>query len=210
MLPTPDQLIAFTFAAVLLIVTPGLDTALILRTTASDGPRRALMAGIGIALGCLGWGLMVAVGLGAVLNASQLAYDILRWVGAAYLVYLGLKMLRSPRHGYTDAISDRQTTSAGKWLVRGFLTNILNPKMGVFYVSFLPQFLPSTTDVLAGTVLLATIHAVLGITWFAVLIVATRPISRALRDGRIVTWLDRITGGVFVVFGVRLAFEGGR
>ena len=201
---------AFSVAAALLTITPGLDTALVLRTTASEGARRALLAGLGIALGCLVWGLVVAAGLGALLAASRLAYDALRWLGAGYLLYLGVRLLWSPRREYAADVSPRSGTTGMRWLIRGFLTNILNPKVGVFYVSFLPQFIPARTDVAGMTVLLAAIHAALGLCWFATLILATRPIARLLRKGAIVTWLDRATGGVFVAFGVRLAVSNHR
>ncbi|MEO5866326.1 MAG: LysE family translocator [Sphingomonas sp.] len=206
----PDHLIAFTIAATLLTLTPGLDTALILRTTASEGARRAMMAGLGIALGCFAWGIVVAIGLGALLAASRLAYDMLRWIGAAYLLYLGIKLIRSPQREFAVSAPDQPSTSGAQWLARGFLTNILNPKVGVFYVSFLPQFIASDANVAVTTILLTAIHALLGIAWFASLILATRPIARLLRRGAVVTWLDRVTGGVFVAFGIRLAAAGSR
>ena len=100
-------LAAFTLTAALLTITPGLDTALVLRTAAAEGPRRAMLAAIGIALGCLGWGAVVGAGLGALLAASQLAYDVLRWAGAAYLLYLGTKLLLNPRRSLE--LADRKS-----------------------------------------------------------------------------------------------------
>ncbi|HEX8262404.1 MAG TPA: LysE family transporter, partial [Allosphingosinicella sp.] len=91
MTPLQQSLIAFTLAAALLTVTPGLDTALVLRTAAAEGARRALAAALGICLGCLAWGVLVAVGLGVLLQASELAYAVLKWIGAAYLLYLGVR-----------------------------------------------------------------------------------------------------------------------
>src|SRR5687767_1909404 len=135
MSPLEQSLIAFTVAAALLTVTPGLDTALVLRTAAAEGPRRATLATLGIATGCLIWGALVALGLGALLAASQLAFTVLKWVGAAYLVWLGIGMILKPRQTF-DA--GQAQPSAGSFR-RGLLTNLLNPKVGVFYVSFLPQ-----------------------------------------------------------------------
>jgi threonine/homoserine/homoserine lactone efflux protein len=94
-----EALLAFTVAAGLLTVTPGLDTALVLRTAAVEGSRRALAAGLGVCLGCLGWGIVVAVGLGALLAVSETAYAVLRWAGAAYLIYLGAQMILGTRSG---------------------------------------------------------------------------------------------------------------
>jgi threonine/homoserine/homoserine lactone efflux protein len=197
-------LIAFTAAAGLLTVAPGLDTALVLRTAATDGPRPAALAGLGIAGGCLVWAALVAVGLGALLAASELAYQILRFAGAAYLIYIGYRMLRHPRRGFLIA----GVTARGRGaLARGALTNLLNPKVGVFYVSFLPQFVPHGVPVAPFILLLGLIHAVLGLVWFACLIIATRPIARLLRRPAVVTSVDRVTGGLFVAFGVGLALE---
>ncbi|WFL76861.1 LysE family translocator [Altererythrobacter arenosus] len=203
MLPPTEYLLAFSIAALLLTITPGLDTALVLRTAAVEGGRRALQAGLGIAAGCLGWGLIAAAGLGALLAASEAAYNVLRWIGALYLFYLGFKLLRAPAREFASDLP-RQGDSSQGWFWRGFLTNMLNPKVGVFYVSFLPQFIPLGTNVFASSTVLALIHAVLGIGWFVALILATRPISRVLRRPTVTQWLDRITGLVFVGFGVRL------
>ena len=200
MFPGPEFLIAFTMAAALLTITPGLDTALVLRTAASESPGHALLAGIGIAMGCLGWGMIVAVGLGALLAASELAY----------LFYLGWRLLRSPRRSLDLARLPGTRANGLQWLGRGFLTNMLNPKVGVFYVSFLPQFIPQGADVMASTVLLAAIHATLGILWFIVLIAATRPLAGLLQRGSVLVWLDRLTGGIFVAFGVRLLASSSR
>lgn len=201
------HLLAFSIAAAFLTITPGLDTALILRTSVAEGGRRAFTAGLGIAAGCFGWGLLVAVGLGALLQVSTLAYDLLRWIGAAYLLYLGVKLLRSPRQDFAVGTSSATSTSASRWFAQGFLTNMLNPKVGIFYVSFLPQFIPVDYNVPAMAALLSAIHALLGIAWFGLLIGATRPVTALLRRGSVVAWLDRVTGGVFVTFGAKLALS---
>jgi threonine/homoserine/homoserine lactone efflux protein len=208
-LETTAALLAFTATAAVLTITPGLDTALVLRTAAAEGPRRAMLAAAGIALGCLGWGLVVGAGLGALLAASQLAYDGLRWAGALYLLYLGIKLIRAPRQALELAVSDEAAvgTRRPNWLLRGFLTNMLNPKIGVFYVSFLPQFIPAGASALGWSVLLAAIHNVLGLIWFGALVLATRPLLAALRKPGVMAWLDRLTGALFIAFGVKLALS---
>lgn len=201
-------LLAFTATAAVLTITPGLDTALVLRTAAAEGPRRAMLAAAGIALGCLGWGLVVGAGLGALLAASQLAYNVLRWAGALYLLYLGIKLIRAPRRALGLAVSDEaNAANQPNWLLRGFLTNMLNPKVGVFYVSFLPQFIPAGSSVLGWSVLLAAIHNVLGLIWYTALIMVTRPLLAALRKPGVMAWLDRLTGALFIAFGLKLALS---
>jgi threonine/homoserine/homoserine lactone efflux protein len=203
--PLASSLASFTLAAGLLTVTPGLDTMLVLRTAAAEGPRRAMLAALGIAIGCLTWGLAVAFGLGALLAASRLAYRILKYAGAAYLVYLGAQAILSKRpHSPDPGAAIRHGGSAA--LRRGLLTNLLNPKVGIFYVSFLPQFVPAGMDVAATILLLVSIHILLGLSWLALLIMGTGKVAAALRRPRLARALDRLTGGIFLLFGLRLAF----
>ena len=202
-----EALAAYVVAAGLLTLTPGLDTALILRTAAVEGPRRAAFAAMGINIGCLIWGALVALGLGALLAASTLAFTVLKWVGAAYLVWLGLSLILKPRERFEVSAGVTSTGSELAWMRRGLLTNVLNPKVGVFYVSFLPQFLPDGVQAGPFIFLLAVIHVVLGSMWSTVLIMGTRPIAGVLQRAAVVRWLDRLTGGVFLAFGVRLALE---
>ena len=208
-------LVAFTAAAGLLTITPGLDTALVLRTAALEGSQRALLAGAGICMGCLAWGLAASVGLGGLLAVSRLGYDTLRMVGACYLIFLGAKLFfRAPlvlaepdQPEWPRAAEGNRSNGGRQWFARGFLTNILNPKVGVFYVTFLPQFVPSGVNVTAFSMLLAAIHATEGALWFAALTLATRPLSSWLRRPRVARVLDRTTG---VVLGLELVFDSRR
>ncbi len=201
-------LIAYIAAASLLTVTPGIDTALVLRTAVTRGAREGALTGSGIATGCFGWAALVAFGLGAVLAASAFAYTALRWLGAAYLLWLGYKMLRFPRRTFVTG----SAVSAGrhKAFPTGLLTNLLNPKVGVFYVSFLPQFVPAGVRVAPYMLLLGAIHALLGLIWFACLIAATRPLARFLAKPAVVQVCDRLTGGMFLAFGLGLALDSRR
>lgn len=198
-------LLAFTGAAILLTITPGLDTAMVLRTAAAEGPRKAALAGLGICAGCFAWGLAVALGLGALLAASETAYTVLKWVGAAYLAWMGLGMIFKPR-SRIDLESGGKRWGGGPF-ARGLLNNLLNPKIGVFYVSFLPQFAPPGVPAGPFIVLLVSIHVATTIPWFAALIGATRPLKAWLSRAPVVRWLDRVTGGVFIAFGAKLALD---
>jgi threonine/homoserine/homoserine lactone efflux protein len=201
------SLTTFIATVSLLTIAPGLDTALVLRTTATSGPRKAALAGLGIAVGCFCWATLVALGLGALLAASQLAYTALRWVGAAYLLWIGYRMLRHPRQSFPAAARGDGRPVA---FMTGLLTNLLNPKVGVFYVSFLPQFVPRGVPVAPFILLLGAIHGLLGLIWFGCLITATRPLSRFLRQPAVIQTCDRLTGGIFVAFGVGLALQSRR
>lgn len=180
---------------------------MVLRNAASGGPRSGAGAAIGICAGLLVWGLCAAFGLTALLSASQLAFNVVKWMGAAYLVYLGAKLLLRPRAALNE-LEARETvprSGTGQALLRGFLTNVLNPKVGIFYVTFLPQFIPHTANVAGFSLLLAGIHVVLTLLWFCVLIALTVPLGRILAKPAVVKALDRLTGCVFVGFGAKLA-----
>lgn len=202
------SLLAFAAAAGLLTLTPGVDTALVLRTAATAGPRAGAAAGLGICLGLLGWGLAAAVGLAALLAASPLAFTALKWAGAAYLLYLGVRMLAAPRTAALSApMAPAGARDAGLAAPfrRGLLTNALNPKVGVFYVTFLPQFIPAGIAAPGFSLLLAGLHVLLSLVWFALLIALTVPLGRLLARPAVVLGLDRATGCVFIAFGLRLA-----
>jgi len=202
----PALFFAFVAAAALLTVTPGVDNAMVLRAAATEGARSGIFAALGISLGCLLWAGAVSVGLGALLHASELAYTILKWIGAAYLIWLGLKLLLKPRTQLNE--TDAPAPQAGFAAMRaGFFTNVTNPKIGVFYVTFLPQFIPQGANVAAYSFLLASVHVIIGLAWFAALIAATVPIGRMLRRPSVVRTLDRVTGGVFIAFGLKLAIS---
>jgi threonine/homoserine/homoserine lactone efflux protein len=203
-------LAAFVVAAGIFTITPGFDTALVLRTAATDGARSAAAAAAGICLGCLVWGVGAAFGLTALLAASELAFSALKWLGAAYLMYLGIWSLLWPRAG-AAAPAMAPFTPAGGWHMdafrRGLLTNLLNPKVGVFYITFLPQFIPPGVNVGLFSLALAAIHVALSLIWFNVLIALTVPLNRFLARPRVVRTLDRLTGCIFVGFGLKLALS---
>lgn len=202
----PALFAAFLAAATILTLTPGVDTAMVLRAATVEGRRSAVLAAMGIGAGCLLWGAAVALGLGALLRASELAYGAVKVAGAVYLLWLGAGLLLHPRQALAeDAETGKTDRRDAFW--RGLLTNLLNPKVGVFYVTFLPQFVPQGASVALTTFLLVCVHVVLGLVWFAALIAATQPLGRFLRRPRAVRWLDRLTGAIFVGFGLRLALN---
>jgi threonine/homoserine/homoserine lactone efflux protein len=189
-----------------LTITPGLDTALILRTSLLSGKRPAWGVVLGIQLGTLLWGLLTAMGLSALLGASQTAYDVLRWAGAAYLVWMGVRMLLAKGHDAPES-PEGQEVRFRTGFRRGLVTNLLNPKVGAFYVAMLPQFIPADAPHAAMGLLLAGVHVGEGLVWSAALIWFATLMSGVLRTARVRRALDRLTGVVVVGFGLRLATE---
>jgi threonine/homoserine/homoserine lactone efflux protein len=211
-----QALLSFILAAGLLTITPGLDTALVLRTAAVEGEKKALLAGVGICSGCLLWGAAASFGLSALLAVCGFAYNVLRIVGAIYLGYLGIKLFlrafafTSSNNPAKPVWKEHRSTDHSLWLKRGLLTNLLNPKVGMFYLSFLPQFIPVGVHVWSFSMLLASIHATEGILWFLLLANATESLSGWLRQRRVVTALDSAMGAIFIAFGLKLAFDKAR
>ncbi|MBC8952273.1 LysE family translocator [Xenorhabdus sp. PB62.4] len=203
-----DSLLAFTVAATLLTLTPGLDTALVLRTATAEGSKKAFQAALGINAGCFIWGAMVAFGLGTLIAVSELAFNILKWCGALYLCWLGIQMIWYPKKDLAEEVSS--SVKGHNWFIRGMLGNVLNPKMGVFYVSFLPQFIPQGHSAILWTFSLVTIHVLLGTLWSLSLIYATRPLSHLLRRENVIKWMNRATGGLFLFFAFKLVLSSRR
>jgi len=201
--------LTFSVAAGLLTMAPGLDTALVLRTAAVEGSRRAMMAASGICLGCLTWGLAAALGMGALLAVSHIGYSALRIVGACYLIYLGIRLLFRNHNDASLTVRGEEPRERKHkaWFVRGYLTNLLNPKVGVFYVTFLPQFVPAGAPIVSFSMLLATIHAFEGIVWLASISYAVRFFSGWFRRPRVTKSIDCVTGTVLAGFGAELLFE---
>lgn len=195
---------SFALVVGLLTLTPGLDTALILRTSALGHRRQAWGVVLGIQTGTLVWGTLSSAGVTALLTASQVAYEVLRWGGAAYLVWMGVGMLRG--RGTQAVVEDEPTDGGfGQGWRRGTLTNLLNPKVGVFYVAVLPQFIPAGAPHFAAGVALTCVHVVEGVLWSAVLVGFAKAVRGWLRRPSARRLMDRVTGTVVVGFGLKLA-----
>ncbi|MBO0870949.1 MAG: LysE family translocator [Micromonosporaceae bacterium] len=222
-----QALLAFAAFAAVLTITPGLDTMLVVRTAAVAGRRAGMAAGIGIGIGTLCWAAASALGITALLTASQLAYDGLRWAGATYLCYLAVRALVSTRKSTVDGAGAGVTRDGIKldrpergtpapahtpWraLRVGLTTNLLNPKVGVFYLSVLPQFLPRDGSPLVASMAMGLVHDVEGLVWFGLLVLVVGRVARVLVRPGVRRWLERVTAVVFLAFGVRLAVEAAR
>lgn len=203
--------LGFAVVALLLTVTPGLDTALVLRAAVTRGRRDASATALGVVAGVLAWGAAAAVGVSALLAASTVAYDVLRLVGAGYLVWLGGRILwRLVRHRTAAAAGSVAAVPGGAWRSArtGLLTNLLNPKVGAFYVAVLPQFLPAGTSVLGMGVLLALVHAALSLVWFTVLVLGAVAARRWLQRPAVSRTVEGVTGVALLGYGLRLALPG--
>ncbi len=203
-----QSLVGFTLLAAVVAVTPGLDTVLVLREALRGGRRTAFAAAAGIGLGALVWGMAAAAGIAALFVASQVAYTALRWAGVAFLLYLAWSYLRSAVRGgvpHTDLTASSST--AREAFVQGVLTDLLNPKMAVFYLTVLPLFLPAGyPPVLAGA-MLAGVHVAVAFVWFTVVILSAHAVRGFLTSRRGTRVIDGAAGLAMLGFGVVLGLE---
>lgn len=206
-------LASFSLVAALMVITPGLDVALILRTAIQHGRRVAAAAGLGITAGLLVWGVGAALGVSAVLTASPTAYLVVRLCGAAYMLYLGGTMLLAAVRAPTaqpDAAAPLGSTGPRAGFRTGLLTNLLNPKIGAFYLAVIPQFLPPGYQPALVGALLALIHGAETLIWFALLILAVHRMDRVLRRPGVQRVVDAGAGIVIIGFGLALGLSGAR
>jgi threonine/homoserine/homoserine lactone efflux protein len=205
-----SQVVAFTLVAAVLTITPGADTMLVLRNTLRGGRAFGWSTALGIATGCLLHAALSAVGLSMILARSAAAFHAVKLLGAGYLIWLGAQSLLA-RDG-VDVPAGGGGEGAPpppRWrgFLDGFATNLLNPKVAVFYLAFLPQFISAGDPVLAKSLLLAGIHDVLGLAWLGTIAVLVARGRRWIRRPSIRRALSRFAGVTLAALGVRLALE---
>ncbi|MCW2495726.1 LysE family translocator [Jatrophihabitans sp.] len=197
---------AFAIAATLIVLLPGPDTLVVIRGLLRGGRSRGLSTTLGVLCGLVLWVAAASLGLSAVLRASKIGYDILRAVGAAYLIWLGVLALRT--RGTVPSTTDSPRRELlGSGYVAGLLTDLLNPKVGVFFVTFLPSFVPQGYPVGATCLLFGAIFVVLTGLYFAVLLALAQRVTGWMTEPRIRRRLDTVTGTVLVGLGLRLAID---
>jgi len=202
----------FIVSGLLLNIAPGPDSVLILTRSATQGWRAGSAASLGIGAGTCVHVLAAALGLSALLAASSWAFTLVKWVGAAYLVYVGLQMLLARRSAPTTATHEAATParlSHRQIFAQGFLTNVLNPKVALFFLAFVPQFIaPDAPHKALAFVVLGAIFNVNGMLWCHFLALSTALASRRLRlGGALAQWLNRAIGALFLSFGLKLALS---
>jgi threonine/homoserine/homoserine lactone efflux protein len=202
------QLLAFVGVSLLLAVTPGPDMAVVTKNALAHGRRGVFLTTSGIGLALLAWVTGTAVGLSAALRASSDLLFALKLVGAAYLAYLGVRTLIESRHRPADLMAEAPPAAPAHAVFRqGFLSAITNPKLGVFFVTFLPQFVAPGQAVLPRLLELGMIFAVIGFVWMNAYGLFVTRLRAVITAPRVRQWMQRVTGVVLLGFGARLALE---
>jgi threonine/homoserine/homoserine lactone efflux protein len=200
----------FVAAAVILNLTPGADTLYILTRSIAQGPKAGLVSVAGIMSGCVIHVLAAAFGLSLILSTSAVAFFAVKWAGAAYLIFLGLRALTTRTPAFETGTYRFSHRDLAQIYRQGVITNVLNPKVALFFLSFLPQFInpadargPLPFLALGGTFLFT------GTLWCLVLARTATRMTRTLRENkRIGIWMQKLSGMVFILFGVKLALDG--
>lgn len=195
--------LTFTLAAVLIVLLPGPDTLVVVRNILRGGRRQGSLTALGNLCGLLVWVAAAGLGLAAVLRASEVGYEVLRVVGAVYLIWLGVQAWRS--HGAPAA--QGRSGVLGTGFSAGLLTNLLNPKVGVFFVTFLPGFVPRGDSVALTSMLFGAIFLVLTALYWVLLLGLAARVTAWMAAPRIRRRLDLLTGSILVGFGLRLVTE---
>lgn len=212
--------LGFSLVALVITITPGLDTALVVRSTLRGGREAGIDAALGVCSGLVVWGLATALGITVLLRASQTGYDVVRVMGAVWLVVLGVRTLLDARRSRDDddrglGVANTAVAAGGGRNRRtrlaayrtGLASNLLNPKVGVFYLTLLPQFVPAGAAVLPTTLLFVAIHITQGIVWLSLVAWLASRARDVLGGGAWRRASERLTGVVLVGLGVRLAVE---
>jgi threonine/homoserine/homoserine lactone efflux protein len=199
---TWSGMLAFLLASLILAMVPGVGTAMLLKQSVRGGRRGALATVAGMEVGVAVWAVAAAFGLSVLLVASHLAYEVLRIAGVCVLLWFGARALFG-RHRDTD---DPQAPTAGSGFRAGLLVNLANPKLAVFAISFLPQFVPAGSARWA-LVLLAAIWVIVDTVWYLGIVLLLSALLRWLRRTQVRRRLERISGAVLIALGIKLALE---
>lgn len=202
-----EHFFTFVISAFFFILTPGIDTVFVLNKSISQGKKAGVYATLGVNSGILVHTLFAALGLSLILAQSALAFSIVKYAGAAYLFYLGIEKLVSKKKTFQFKTSAETRVSNRKNYISGVLTNVLNPKVALFFMAFFPQFIrPEAINSPLPFILLGATYAFLGLIWFTILSLFTSSFSdRLMNNPRFSKWMDKIAGITFILLGVKIA-----
>ena len=199
----------FLIAAFVVTITPGVDTVLVLSRAISDGRKAGVSSVLGITAGILCHTALGALGLSMIVAKSAIAFSVIKYAGAAYLVYLGVKTLMSETEGQTFKSADGFECSARGHFRTGLLTNVLNPKIALFFLAFFPQFIrKEALETPLPFIVLGLTHAVVGMLWLMALTYFSWWIAGKLtQTPKFDTYLKKVSGAFFILMGLKVAFS---
>lgn len=198
---------AFLIAITILTFTPGLDTALVIRNSSRSGGLDGCVTSLGICLGLFVHAMFSALGISAILLQSAALFYIVKWIGAAYLIWLGLSSIRSIFKGVNQinvSTENKILFNCRRSLREGFLSNVLNPKTAIFYLAFLPQFIDLNYSPVLQSFTMAGVHFLIAMLWQCSLAYAINSAKNLLQNSAVMSWMEGITGMVLISLGAKL------
>ncbi|HXD67653.1 MAG TPA: LysE family translocator [Solirubrobacteraceae bacterium] len=205
------HLLVFIGVAAIVIVIPGPDTAVVTKNVLIHGRRAGFGTSLGVGAGISVWTIAAAVGVASLVRASEVAFTVLKLVGALYLIWLGIQALRAARSQTGEEQMTRPWSGSALGVRagfrQGFLSDLANPKIGIFFTSLLPQFVSSGRPVLLPFLVLGAIFVAMTVVWLLAYTVAAARAAQMLMRPRVRATLDRVTGVVLIGLGLRLAVE---
>ncbi|RDZ13427.1 lysine transporter LysE [Priestia megaterium] len=201
-----NDILTFLVLTLFVIMSPGIDTALITKRTVADGQTGGYKMALGLASGSLVHTLAATFGLSALLLQSALAFEIVKYAGALYLMYLGISAFLSKKSDTVSPVKEEKSKETSAFR-QGLVSNVLNPKVAVFFLTFLPQFVQSDQNVAIQLLLMGITYTILAITWFFVFVFFINYLRKWLTTPSVQRFMDKATGVVLIGFGLKLAFE---
>ncbi|MGR9543688.1 LysE family translocator [Priestia megaterium] len=201
-----NDIFTFLILTLFVIMSPGIDTALITKRTMADGQTGGYKMALGLASGSLVHTLAATFGLSALLLQSALVFEIVKYAGALYLMYLGISAFLSKKSNIPSSEKEEQSKETSAFR-QGLVSNVLNPKVAVFFLTFLPQFVQSDQNVTLQLLLMGITYTILAITWFFVFVFFINYLRKWLTTPSVQRFMDKATGVVLIGFGLKLAFE---
>lgn len=201
---------AFLLAITLLTLTPGIDTVLVIKNASRSGGRDGVVTSLGICLGLFVHATFSAVGISAILLQSAELFMAVKWVGAGYLIWLGVSALKAALKGDASVAIDAtglKMSNLTRSLKEGFLSNVLNPKTAVFYLAFLPQFIDPQYSPFAQAMSMAAIHFIIAMVWQCGLAGAVSSAKRFFASSTAMRWMEGVSGSVLVFLGSKLLLD---
>ncbi len=204
-----ENYIVFIVSGLILNITPGNDTIYILSRSIAQGRKAGVVSVLGISTGCLAHTIMASLGLSVILSKSILLFDVIKYIGVVYLVYIGIKTIVSKNNPFNNQTNIESLIDYKQIYKQGFLTNLFNPKVALFFLSFLPQFInPSINNTPVPFLILGVTFLTTGTIWCLLLAYASSFLSKILRENnKISTIMHKLCGMIFIGLGLKLAFE---
>ena len=203
-----ENFITFMVTALFFIMTPGIDTVFVLNKSIGQGRKSGIVSAMGINTGILTHTFLSAIGLTVLIAKSAIAFMVIKYIGAAYLVYIGVKKYMDTSALFIENRVSEVKNSSKNDFWSGFFTNSLNPKVALFFLAFFPQFItPSKLEDPVPFVLLGVTFAIIGVIWYVTLTMFASTFSTKIKGNpNSGIWLNRVSGFVFVLMGLQIAF----